>query len=617
MNDYRGWVPIVRGLCDYLELNAEKLSQLHNIDATFKHGRSVDVDEMFRIATADTCRILKLARGHVYVKNGSFLDLCTSTDETDAPLNVPASILELLTLSGCEHRSMISRSFAENSELIPWLGQAIYIHQIDEGNGRLFGVLVFESDHPGGADAFSNSDTVSHICSLATQISIALEFHTNKVQRFELSKTIDEFFRRRLKPTYCLQLLAKRVCALLPHYTPFRLDPIPESQILVKDSENALIIRGTTGKESDVTRVPVKKSITGLLFLQTSQPYICCDPTQDYPGLYRDYLGKSQGKAMRSELCVPLEHEGVRFAALNLESPQENAFAERHIEALCDVARTLSPVVYALNQRIEKSSYQVRGMAYGMDRYIETLLGQYSHKIKAPISAISTNLTTIEKKIKLREVSMDEEIGLIKESIRSILNWNDMYSASLTGFANFEPRPIADLLESAILLFRPDELMRENSIVLTTEIRFRPSVVCSAFIKEVFRNILDNALFWVGEKQKSNPGFVGEIVVMLEADLNTCDDEEIALNRFCTITFHDNGIGCSDEDIINVFEPGFTQRSGKGGSGFGLYSAREYISAIRGEIEARSKINEYFSITIRLPFEEMQNDGAKESDTGH
>jgi signal transduction histidine kinase len=50
--------------------------------------------------------------------------------------------------------------------------------------------------------------------------------------------------------------------------------------------------------------------------------------------------------------------------------------------------------------------------------------------------------------------------------------------------------------------------------------------------------------------------------------------------------------------LDNVFEEHFTHR--KGGTGYGLFAAKEYVSSIGGEIEAATEERVYFEVTIVL-----------------
>jgi signal transduction histidine kinase len=64
----------------------------------------------------------------------------------------------------------------------------------------------------------------------------------------------------------------------------------------------------------------------------------------------------------------------------------------------------------------------------------------------------------------------------------------------------------------------------------------------------------------------------------------------------------DTGIGIPPETQMRIFRIGFSDwRSGKKGSGLGLYVARRNIENHGGHIEVTSAVGKGTTITVRLP----------------
>jgi signal transduction histidine kinase len=106
------------------------------------------------------------------------------------------------------------------------------------------------------------------------------------------------------------------------------------------------------------------------------------------------------------------------------------------------------------------------------------------------------------------------------------------------------------------------------------------------WIKQVFRNILDNAV-----KYSPDGG-----LIVIRGEERKSD---------VVITFADQGIGISPENLIPMFERYFRVRSATNlhipGTGLGLPIARAIVEAHGGRIWAESKLNEGTTIHFSLP----------------
>ncbi|MFP5514814.1 MAG: ATP-binding protein, partial [Alphaproteobacteria bacterium] len=64
----------------------------------------------------------------------------------------------------------------------------------------------------------------------------------------------------------------------------------------------------------------------------------------------------------------------------------------------------------------------------------------------------------------------------------------------------------------------------------------------------------------------------------------------------------DNGRGMSEEDCARVFEPFFTTRRGRGGSGLGLHIVHNLVvGVLKGSITVDSVLDRGTSFTLLFP----------------
>lgn len=109
-----------------------------------------------------------------------------------------------------------------------------------------------------------------------------------------------------------------------------------------------------------------------------------------------------------------------------------------------------------------------------------------------------------------------------------------------------------------------------------------PVEVCPSKFEQVFTNILTNAF------QALKPG--GAVRVSAHED-----------EKSVVIEVEDDGEGISEENLKNIFDPYFTTKRQRGGSGLGLPICYNIIREHGGQIEVSSRVNEGSVFRIRVP----------------
>jgi len=77
-----------------------------------------------------------------------------------------------------------------------------------------------------------------------------------------------------------------------------------------------------------------------------------------------------------------------------------------------------------------------------------------------------------------------------------------------------------------------------------------------------------------------------------------------ATDETAQIIVADTGPGFSDEALERLFEPGFTTRQDRGGSGQGLSALAVFVDGAGGSIEVDSRAGEGATVTVTLPLAE-------------
>ena len=107
-------------------------------------------------------------------------------------------------------------------------------------------------------------------------------------------------------------------------------------------------------------------------------------------------------------------------------------------------------------------------------------------------------------------------------------------------------------------------------------------------IQQVFLNLIVNA-----EYSMKKTGKPGELRIKTKK-----------LNDKITISFRDNGLGISEENMKRLFQPFFTTKPVGEGTGLGLSLSRSIIIEHSGTISVESELNEGATFQIELPITE-------------
>ncbi|WP_274362861.1 ATP-binding protein [Paenibacillus thermotolerans] len=200
-----------------------------------------------------------------------------------------------------------------------------------------------------------------------------------------------------------------------------------------------------------------------------------------------------------------------------------------------------------------------------------------AHEIRNPLTTIKGFLQVYQKEyptLKYSDLLLSE-----LERIETITS--ELLSLAKPQAVRQTRTDVKELLEYTIEFLTPQALM--NNIQFRQQ--FEPAsfpVVCEENqLKQVFLNILKNAI-----ESMPNGGFIG---VSLRKDAE----------HGCLITIQDEGCGIPEELLGQLGQPFYSLK--EKGTGLGLMISHRIIEQHNGTISYRSKINEGTLIEIRLP----------------
>ena len=216
------------------------------------------------------------------------------------------------------------------------------------------------------------------------------------------------------------------------------------------------------------------------------------------------------------------------------------------------------------------------------------MIGMIAHQWRQPITVIAMGANNILVDIELEQGNEDN----FKVEANSILQQTEYLSKTIDDFRNFfrpnkgkEESNIQDILLEAKQIMGTS-LEYHNVSLSIQEIDVKPIYTYSRELLQVFLNLLKNSKEAIESKEIKN----GYINISLE------DTKETIVINIC-----DNAGGI-DENIINkVFNPYFSTKDAKTGTGLGLYMSKTIVDKhLNGTISvANTEEGVCFKITLK------------------
>jgi len=208
----------------------------------------------------------------------------------------------------------------------------------------------------------------------------------------------------------------------------------------------------------------------------------------------------------------------------------------------------------------------------------------YVLMIKNSIRTINLNIESLLQitKDKKKKTILDEtkaQTGIIEEIMRNLVE--------STKELHPEPININAILDRVITIMRLRDMIGAIEIIKEYDKKLPDINADRIQLEQVFYILLENAIEAIEEKEKKEKGVI---------TITTQDD-----NDFVKVSLQDNGIGIHEDNLDRIFEPNFTTKPDKEGSGLGLSICRSHIIYHQGKIEVESKKGSGTKFIIRLP----------------
>ncbi len=281
-----------------------------------------------------------------------------------------------------------------------------------------------------------------------------------------------------------------------------------------------------------------------------------------------------------------------------MDTPLAHQFAGAHMVVI--LCSALAGLTYQLLHR-SYVAQQGRLAAQSRMLHSETALSfarlsaALSHELNSPLGALASSVASL----RMLAAKEEEDPGADKERVRGLrrdlLNGSEKAVGKISDvisriqrFTNLDraeitPVQIDKMLQDVAHMVRADGGTGTEIALTTTELP--PVVLKPQSISGVFSRLMHNAV-----KASAGRGPV---------EVNAAPE-----NGHILVSVQDHGNGLSDQQLRELFLPGFTTRDGRvEASKWGLFTARQIIREHGGEISASRAANGGTRITILLPLD--------------
>lgn len=232
------------------------------------------------------------------------------------------------------------------------------------------------------------------------------------------------------------------------------------------------------------------------------------------------------------------------------------------------------------------------------------LVAGVAHEINTPVGIGVTAASHLEDKTKnilveykaggLKRASLEQYLNVCDESTRMILSNLKRAAELIRSFKQVavdrstEDRRVFHLrayLDEILMSLRPHLKKTEHTVSVICD----PKLIMDSYpgaLSQIITNLVMNSLVHAFE-----PGEAGRITISAAQDR-----DQVQIN------YADNGKGIPNENLDKIFEPFYTTRRGRGGTGLGLHILYNLVTQkLGGTVRCESTPGQGTSFTLLLP----------------
>lgn len=277
---------------------------------------------------------------------------------------------------------------------------------------------------------------------------------------------------------------------------------------------------------------------------------------------------------------VRIQNKPINNLKLEIEIEEYNLFLDFKILPLTDILDRVLGIVLVIENKSDIKFLESQAERSDRLAMVGELASGVAHEVRNPMGIIKTISQVLKKEVK------DSEIREGLEIIEKEIDRANRVIKSLLDFA----KPDTKIIEKISLNVLVDEVL-----LITKKFIEKEKIIIDVTIKDEI-NIS-------GDKEKLKQVFINIIFNSVQAISNggkiTITISKIG--NWVNLSFKDNGIGISNENLKKIFNPFFTTKDT--GTGLGLAISNRIIEDHNGYINIESEIGKGTEVNIFLPID--------------
>lgn len=268
---------------------------------------------------------------------------------------------------------------------------------------------------------------------------------------------------------------------------------------------------------------------------------------------------------------------------------------------LLDLNKSLeSKVADAVSEIVKKDAYLVHQSRLAQ---MGEMLSMIAHQWKQPLSSISAMQIAIRMAIELEKYDLNNEkcredfLEFLHQKLDKIGANTQNLSQIISDFSDFyKPNKKSEIMLLDNVIIKACNLIEDN-------IDFHYIILDLDLHSELFVNLHENEFMQVILNILSNAKeqLINKNIVNAKIKIKSYDEDEYAV-----LEISDNAGGISEDIIDNVFDPYFSTKLEKNGTGLGLYMSKNIIEDYHdGRISAKND-NDGAVFTIKIKSENIE-----------
>jgi GAF domain-containing protein/anti-sigma regulatory factor (Ser/Thr protein kinase) len=305
-----------------------------------------------------------------------------------------------------------------------------------------------------------------------------------------------------------------------------------------------------------------------------------------------------EDNSLKSFICLPLSLGENPVGTLSVYTGYKHKFSKSGIYFLENIAYLTAGIVaiYRYKTELENSQLELAhekrkftsiSRAIGFDSVMKNFL----HKYKSELIEFSEDLYQLsdqsKKSNQQKETIIQNRINWIENRVQ------EMREAFKTTKQNLEVVHINDIVKDVVRLF--PSIKNKVNIQESYDDTIPFIEIDGDRIRDVIYNLMDNAVEAINQSNRKDK------YINITTNIVRMDDIQ-----YIQVVIEDNGIGIPNELKEKIFEQGYTTHPESGGTGIGLFVAREIISDYGGKLRFESQVGTGTKFFLHLPLKRYQ-----------